>query len=199
MKLTKFTTWLVAGLVLTLATAPGCRKRPGYMTRIPPGQTPNPGDLTNAPPINPNEKPGGGDKQPAEHPQTDPNIRKDWPRDREIFKAYTAHFDFDSSVVKAADKPNVAAVGDYLKAHSQDAVEIEGHCDERGTEEYNRSLGERRALALRESLIALGIDPAKIDTVSYGKDRPVDPGHDEAAWKQNRRGEFILEKHPAAP
>jgi peptidoglycan-associated lipoprotein len=141
----------------------------------------------------------GGDKNPTEHPLPDPNERKDWPRDREVFKAYTAHFDFDSSVVKAADKPNVAAVADYLKSNAHDAVEIEGHCDERGTEEYNRSLGERRALALRESLIALGIDPGKIDTISYGKDRPVDPGHDEAAWKQNRRGEFILEKHPAAP
>src|SRR5262249_54748334 len=171
---------------------------PGYMTRIPPGKTLNPGDATNAPPINPNEKPND-DSNKGNHPQTDPNVRKDWPRDREIFKAYTAHFDFDSSVVKTADKPNVAAVGDYLKSHAQDAVEIEGHCDERGTEEYNRSLGERRALALRESLIALGIDPSRIDTVSFGKDRPTDPGHDEAAWKQNRRGEFILEKHPAAP
>ena len=73
---------------------------------------------------------------------------------------------------------------------------MDGHCDERGTEEYNRSLGERRALALREQLVGLGIDPALIDTVSYGKDRPVAPGHDESAWKQNRRGEFLLEEHP---
>src|SRR5690349_13329802 len=116
MKLTKFTALLAAGLVLTLVAAPGCRKRPGYMTRIPPGKTLNPGDATNAPPINPNEKPND-DSNKADHPQTDPNVRKDWPRDREIFKAYTAHFDFDSSVVKATDKPNVAAVGDYLKSH----------------------------------------------------------------------------------
>jgi peptidoglycan-associated lipoprotein len=197
MKLTNFTTLLTIGLVLTFA-ASGCRKRPGYMTRIPPGKTLTPPEDADK---NAAEKAGdkGGDKNPTEHPLPDPNERKDWPRDRDAFKAYTAHFDFDSSVVKAADKPNVAAVADYLKSNAHDAVEIEGHCDERGTEEYNRSLGERRALALRESLIALGIDPGKIDTISYGKDRPVDPGHDEAAWKQNRRGEFILEKHPAAP
>ena len=197
MKLTNFTTWLAVGVVLTVAVS-GCRKRPGYMTHIPPGQTLTPPtDPDKASPTKPNEK--VTEKNPTEHPLPDPNERKDWPRDREIFKAYTAHFDFDSSVVKAADKPNVAAVADYLKSNAHDAVEIEGHCDERGTEEYNRSLGERRALALRESLIALGIDPGKIDTISYGKDRPANPGHDESAWKQNRRGEFVLEKHPAAP
>jgi peptidoglycan-associated lipoprotein len=68
---------------------------------------------------------------------------------------------------------------------------VEGNCDERGTEEYNRSLGERRALALRESLISLGIEATRVDTISYGEDKPVATGHDEAAWKQNRRGDFI--------
>jgi peptidoglycan-associated lipoprotein len=75
-------------------------------------------------------------------------------------------------------------------------VEVDGHCDERGTEEYNRALGERRALALREELISLGVDPNRIDTVSYGKDRPAETGHDEAAWRKNRRGEFLLETPP---
>jgi len=83
-----------------------------------------------------------------------------------------------------------------LKANSLDAVEIDGHADERGTEGYNRSLGERRALALREELIRLGIDGSRVDTTSFGKDRPVDPGHTEASHKKNRRGEFLLELHP---
>ncbi len=69
---------------------------------------------------------------------------------------------------------------------------IEGNCDERGTEEYNRSLGERRALALREALSNAGIDPQRIRTISYGKDKPADPGHDESAWAKNRRGDFVL-------
>ena len=79
-----------------------------------------------------------------------------------------------------------------IKADATAKLMIEGHCDERGTEEYNRSLGERRALALRESLAAMGIDPMRIRTISWGEDKPVDPGHDESAWKKNRRGEFVL-------
>ena len=74
---------------------------------------------------------------------------------------------------------------------------IEGNCDERGTEEYNRALGERRALAAREALAKLGIDPMRIRTISYGKDKPADPGHDEAAWAKNRRDDFVL-LHPKA-
>jgi peptidoglycan-associated lipoprotein len=127
---------------------------------------------------------------------SNPDIRKDWPRDRSVFKAYTVHFEYDSSAVKPGEKAHVKAVADYLKANMADAVEIEGHCDERGTEEYNRSLGDRRALALREALAAQGVDPMRVDTISYGKDRPVDTGRSEAAHRKNRRGEFVLEKHP---
>ena len=124
-----------------------------------------------------------------------PDLRGNWPRDREIFKSDIVHFDYDSSAIKGEEKAKVAAVADYIKSHTMDALEIEGHCDVRGTEEYNRSLGERRALALREELIRLGVEPSRIDTVSYGEDRPVDTGHDEAAYRKNRRGEFLLEKH----
>jgi peptidoglycan-associated lipoprotein len=193
MKLTDFTKVLVLGLIVTVA-ASGCRKRPGTITPLPGRFGSNVPDATPGTPLPDSNGPktdGFGNT-----PLTDPNVRKDWPRDREIFKSDTVHFDFDSSVVKAGDKSKVSAVADYLKANAMDAVEIEGHCDERGTEEYNRSLGERRALAVREQLVGLGVDPSRVDTISYGKDRPVDPGHDESAHKQNRRGEFILEMHP---
>jgi peptidoglycan-associated lipoprotein len=91
----------------------------------------------------------------------------------------------------------VGTVADYLKANSAKAVRVEGNCDERGTEEYNRSLGERRALAVREELVRLGIDPTRVDTKTWGKDNPAnDPGHDEAAWKKNRRDEFIVLTKP---
>ena len=76
-------------------------------------------------------------------------------------------------------------------------MRVEGNCDERGTEEYNRALGERRALAVREELIRLGIGPTEVDTISYGKDRPVAQGHDESAWKLNRRDDFIVLSPPA--
>jgi peptidoglycan-associated lipoprotein len=125
-------------------------------------------------------------------PPTDPEKHKGWIRDPDKFKAQTVHFDLDSTVLKSSEKAKVAVVADYLKANATEAVEVGGHCDERGTEEYNRSLGERRALAVREDLVGLGIAPDRIDTISYGEDKPVATGHDESAWRQNRRGEFIL-------
>ena len=71
-------------------------------------------------------------------------------------------------------------------------LRIEGYCDERGTEEYNRALGDRRALSAREYLAKLGINPEDIQTISFGKDKPADPGHNAAAWAKNRRCEFVL-------
>ena len=112
--------------------------------------------------------------------------------DAEIFKAYTVYFDFDSSVLKTSEKTKVASVAEHMKANPTHAVKVEGNCDERGTEEYNRALGERRALAVREELVRLGVSAALIPTTSYGKDKPVDPGHNEAAWSKNRRDDFIL-------
>src|SRR5262252_4920528 len=174
------------------AAALGCHKRPVNVTDLPGYKPELVGDpfATNA--IDPSFSAGTN----APLPMSNPDIRKDWPRDHQVFKAYTVHFDYDSSAVKPGEKSKVKAVADYLKANMADALEIEGHCDERGTEEYNRSLGDRRALALREQLVSLGIDPMRVDTISYGKDRPVDTGKSDAAHRKNRRGEFVLEKHP---
>ena len=193
MKAIRFSKLLGLGLILTVAIT-GCKSTHYGKTPLGDkgaGSSGSPGELGSTTPLDPGQS-GTGIPTPV----SDPNLRKDWPRDREIFKADTVHFDYDSSVVKPADKSKVAAVADYLKANTQDCLEIDGHADERGTEEYNRALGERRALALREELGRLGIDPSRIDTTSYGKDRPVDPGHSEAAHRKNRRGEFVLEKHP---
>src|ERR1035438_614636 len=118
-------------------------------------------------------------------------------QDRAALAAYTVHFKFDSAAVQDKEQANVASVGQALTGDANAKLLIEGHCDERGTEEYNRSLGERRALALREALAKIGIDPMRIRTISYGKDKPADPGHAESAWSKNRRGEFIL-LHPKA-
>jgi peptidoglycan-associated lipoprotein len=111
--------------------------------------------------------------------------------DRDKLAAYTVHFKFDSTVVQDNERANITSVAQALAANPIAKLLIEGHCDERGTEEYNRSLGERRALALREALAAIGVDPMRIRTVSYGKDQPVDPAHNEKAWAKNRRGQFI--------
>jgi peptidoglycan-associated lipoprotein len=112
--------------------------------------------------------------------------------DRETFKGNTVYFDFDKSAIKPDQKANVAAVAEYLKGHGDNRVVVEGHTDERGTEEYNRALGERRALSVRETLLNLGIPADRVITRSFGEDKPAELGHDEAAWGKNRRGEFIL-------
>jgi len=113
-------------------------------------------------------------------------------RDPGMFAALTVHFDYDSSVVKSAETSKLRQIAEYLKANPTKALAIEGHCDEQGTEEYNRSLGDRRALALREALAKLDASPSRLDTISYGKDRPVDTSRTQAAARLNRRGEFVV-------
>lgn len=119
-------------------------------------------------------------------------------RDTETLKSDTVYFDYDKSAIRSSEKSKVAAVADYMKANPNQNLVVEGHCDERGTDEYNRALGERRALSIRESLIGMGTPADRITTTSWGKDRPAELGHDEAAWSRNRRGEFTLIKGGAS-
>ncbi len=102
----------------------------------------------------------------------------------------TIYFDYDSSVLKPAAKASLEKGAVWLKQNPSVNVQIEGHCDERGTNEYNLALGERRALAARRYLVSLGINPDRVFTISYGEERPAVEGHDESAWKYNRRDEF---------
>jgi len=101
-------------------------------------------------------------------------------------------FSYDSAQVAGSQRASVEAVGNHLKQNPSKAVIIEGHCDERGSREYNLALGEQRALAVRSYLVGIGIDSERIQTKSYGEENPIAPGHTEAAWSQNRRGEFVL-------
>ena len=102
----------------------------------------------------------------------------------------TVYFDFDSSDLTEEARSLLQANAECIQALGVDVV-LEGHCDERGTEEYNLQLGERRANAVKKYLVSLGVDPSRLKTVSYGEERPADPGHDEAAWARNRRVEFV--------
>ena len=112
--------------------------------------------------------------------------------DRDTFKLNIIYFDFDRSSIRTSERSKLDAIAKVLKSKTETKIQIEGHCDERGTEEYNRTLGERRALAAREYLIRSGINADRIFTISYGEDKPADPGHNEEAWAKNRRDEFIL-------
>ena len=104
-----------------------------------------------------------------------------------------AFFDFDKSVIRADAKKSLDENVRWLKANPKATVVIEGHCDERGTREYNLGLGQRRARSAKDYLVAAGIDAKRIKIISYGKERPFAPGHDESAWKWNRRAHFVLQ------
>ena len=101
-------------------------------------------------------------------------------------------FDFDKSEVREDGRKTCGVVADYLKKHPRATMVIEGHCDERGTAEYNMALGERRATAVMTYLVSLGVPKAALSTVSFGKEKPLDPGHNEEAWAKNRRAHFVL-------
>jgi peptidoglycan-associated lipoprotein len=101
-------------------------------------------------------------------------------------------YELDSSEVSAAGQQVLQANAAVLKKYPTWQITVEGHCDERGTAEYNLALGERRAVAAKNYLVSLGISADRIKTVSYGKEFPFDPGHDDAAWQKNRRAHFVI-------
>ncbi len=103
----------------------------------------------------------------------------------------TIYFDFDESTIRPEFMDTLRAHAEYLVNTPSAHLVIEGHCDERGSREYNIALGERRANAVRRFLEAEGVSPIQLETVSYGEERPVDPGHDESAWAKNRRAELV--------
>jgi peptidoglycan-associated lipoprotein len=102
------------------------------------------------------------------------------------------HFNYDSYRISDTDTSTIESVADYMTSHSDVRLVCDGHCDERGSREYNMSLGEHRALAVRAYLITLGVSGDRIQTRSFGEEQPMDPGHSESAWRQNRRVEFSL-------
>ena len=105
-----------------------------------------------------------------------------------------AFFDFDKSDVRSDAREALTKTGQFLRSYSQVRVTIEGHCDERGSTEYNLALGDKRAQAAKQFLISLGVPAERMDTVSYGKERPFCTTHEEDCWQQNRRAHFVMAK-----
>jgi peptidoglycan-associated lipoprotein len=108
-----------------------------------------------------------------------------------VLSDFRVFFDYDSAELRPDALGTLDAVAAWLAQNPQVNATIEGHCDERGTREYNLALGERRAAAVASYLAAAGVDPARLQTVSYGKERPAVVGSDETAWAQNRRAAFV--------
>ena len=102
------------------------------------------------------------------------------------------HFDFDKYDIRPGDAGILRGNADVLKKNPHVKIQIEGHCDERGTVEYNLALGERRGNSTKNFLVSLGISSDRISSISYGKEKPFDPGHDEEAWTKNRRAHTII-------
>jgi peptidoglycan-associated lipoprotein len=190
MKCTKFVNQIAAILLLVVVTV-GCKRNPQNVTPLlGRGQGPV-GDershlIGDAPKIGDGGIANAGNLKDYLPAAEQPAALRD----------NTVYFDYDRANVRASETSKLDAVASYIKGGPNRPIRIEGHCDERGTEEYNRSLGERRALAVREYLARAGVDPNMIDTISHGEDKPAVPGHDQAAWSKNRRAEFLLLQAP---
>jgi peptidoglycan-associated lipoprotein len=188
----KFSSLFACAVAVTLAGT-GCKHQPPPVTRFGNGGLTggNNGDLSNGGLVS-NNNGGAGQMGGGDLATFNPD---DMAQDRGALVAETLYFDYDSSAIKSSEESKISAVASALKSDASAKLLIEGNCDERGTEEYNRSLGERRALAAREALANAGVDSSRVATRSYGEDRPADPGHTKESWEKNRRDEFVL-LHP---
>jgi peptidoglycan-associated lipoprotein len=167
-------------LVLLLT---GCPKRPGMTAAsAPPPAAPAPAVPAPAP------APLAAAPAPA---QPAPAVVEEYKINDALRPIY---FAFDSSKIRPGDARTLDASADWLKAHPDQLTLIEGHCDERGTNEYNLALGERRAKAAMSYLVSRGIEAGRITIISYGKERPVCADHNEACWLKNRRDMFLTKK-----
>jgi peptidoglycan-associated lipoprotein len=175
--------------VLVLALGAGCAKKKPPVARPTP---PPPGSTTSTRPPEPPTPVSEPQPVPPEPVAEDALLSKDIDEINKNSPFQPLFFAFDSSDVDSAGQQTLNADAEILKKYPTWVVTIEGHADERGTAEYNLALGERRALAARTYLVSLGIPADRLRTVSYGKEFPFDPGHDEAAWAKNRRAHFVV-------
>lgn len=159
------------GLAIVLAVAPGCSSRKKVSAT---GQLEPPPTETTTPP-------------PSETPPPPPPSGETGER----LSLEDAFFDFDDFSLRQDAKAALEIDGKYLEKNSGTKVVIEGHCDERGSVEYNLALGEKRARAAKDYLVSYGVSGNRLTTISYGKERPFDTGHDESAWAKNRRAHVV--------
>ena len=168
--------WLrsALGVVLLGVFLAGCQSNPPATTEpsqdpVPPVTTPPPAPEPKEPEI-PADRVEGGNLYINNRPLT-----------------HTFYFEFDKATLSQGDLGRLEPHAAYLRANPSQRVTLEGHCDERGTREYNLALGERRAAAVRDFFVSSGVSRSQINTVSYGEERPEDPGHTDSAWERNRR------------
>lgn len=166
-----FATLALAAFLAAALAAMGCASRKQVTTTTPEPPAAPSGDTSTAPPPPPPPSSGGQTTEPKAALQD-------------------AYFDFDEAALRMDAKTALENNARYLEKNGTSRAIIEGHCDERGSVEYNLALGERRAKAARDFLVSYGIAAGRLTTISYGKERPFDSGHDEDAWAKNRRAHF---------
>lgn len=175
-------------LLMMFVLVAGCKKAEEPVTTPAPAAPP-----TIQPTTPPEQKQEVTDSFPTQPVVSEPIVEPsvdEWNR-RGVLR--TVRFDYDQSDLSEEARAILQANADWLQANPKRSIRIEGHCDERGTVEYNLALGQRRAAAVKDYLASLGVGAERMRTVSYGKERPADPGHAEFAWSQNRRAEFYVE------
>jgi peptidoglycan-associated lipoprotein len=188
----------LTGLVLTLAVLallPACgKKRPPVLATTPGGSGPAaPAESTERAPAQPLEE--GPDVRAMQGEGAEgSDIASGALGTGEGGPLADIHFDLDSAALGDEARATLEKHALWLQGHRDVRVTVEGHCDDRGTVDYNLALGEQRARATRDYLVSLGIAADRLRVVSYGKERPVDPGNNEAAWARNRRAHFALSR-----
>ena len=190
MKSAKLLNVLVLG-VLLVSVAAGCNRTPKNVTAIP-GREYNPRNDGPGGPLDP-----GRTVRPEQVDTTPigdlPPVRENSTQNREALRDHTVYFDFDRSAIRQSEQSKLDAVATYLKNTPNVQLLVEGHCDERGTEEYNRSLGERRAISAREYLLQKhGLSSERVTTASFGEDKPASNEKTEEGFARNRRAEFVI-------
>ncbi len=169
--------------VVVLAFIVACTPKPKPTTA--PEPTPAPVSTPTVVTIEPSPTP-----QPTPRMDADDITRKSLQEISSYLKP--AFFDYDKADIRSDARDVLAANATWLKKYPSMQFTIEGHCDERGTSQYNLALGDRRANAAKDYLASLGVDAGRIKTVSYGKERPFATGHDEDSWQKNRRAHFVV-------
>jgi peptidoglycan-associated lipoprotein len=188
------TLWIVLLVVVVALAVSSCKKQAPVTEPAPPEpatkQEPTPTTKPETPPPTKTEVTEGFDQQPVQVGEV--TAAEVEALNRQGVLA-TVYFQFDSYELDDPTRMVLQQNADWLLDNTQYNIRVEGHCDERGTIEYNLALGERRASAVRDYLVSLGVDAFRIRIVSYGEEDPADPGHDDAAWAKNRRAVFVIE------
>jgi peptidoglycan-associated lipoprotein len=130
-------------------------------------------------------------KEGTKSVEVDEDMLEEFP-EKGVSSPSNIYFDFDSAALQVQAREELQRIATWLSRNPDTKIRIEGNCDERGSEEYNLTLGERRAVAAQNYLVSLGISPKNLITISFGEENPADPGHNEAAWEKNRRDEFNI-------